>query len=297
MILSSMADLLRLNKSGYKTFSMVPSNQERMVAVSCPICYNQRVKAHWDCENFLFSSCSKCGHIYQNPMPQPSDLLQRYDEEYKEYEVENGEKFFTLMLYGLRDAGLSRIEAQVGSWARVLDIGCATGVLVRYLADRGWNAQGLEVCEPAARYGIERRGVDIHIGTLEDAQLPGEHYDFVHFSHVIEHLPDINLFLSQVRRITKIGGYLSITTPNRDSFQAWLMKERWRSAIADHTHLFNRRELKALITRHGFEQLRSKTWGGIPVGMATAPVKQMADRIARITGFGDVTMVLCRRLA
>ncbi len=298
-----MAGLLGLNKYSYKTFSKRPADSETHEAVQCPVCAATRIENHWNCGEFSFSRCCGCGHLYQNPRPLSGDLIDRYDEEYRDYEVENSQNFFTLMRFGLRDAGVFSLTAQHladserKSAPRAIDIGCATGVLVQYLNDLGWEAEGLEVCAPAAEYGIKHRGVPIHIDTLEAAGLESGAYDLIHFSHVIEHLPDVNAFLAEVRRICRIGGHVVITTPNRRSLQAWLMGSQWRSAIADHTHLFSTKELHLLLERHGFTPLRSKTWGGIPVGMAPSPVKRAVDRLARITGIGDVVMVMGRRVS
>lgn len=296
MNLSLMGKLFGLNQSSYKTFSKEPGKHEKMIPVRCPLCNAGSVRPYWHCGSFLFSRCLGCGHIYQNPMPAMDDLIERYDEEYKNYEVENSENFFTLMRYGLRDAGFFSIERRLPEMKRALDLGCATGVLVKYLQDRSWEAEGLEVCRPAAEYGMKKRKVKIHIGTLEEMQLKTENYDLVHFSHVIEHLPDINTFLAEVRRITRIGGHVIITTPNRNSFQAAIMGSRWRSAIADHTHLFSVQELLLLLKRHGFYSQRWKTWGGIPIGMAPSWLKAFADRIARITALGDVVMIIAERV-
>ncbi|WP_169730431.1 class I SAM-dependent methyltransferase [Salinispira pacifica] len=301
MNLPSMAELLGLSKHSYKTFSTVPPADETHRKVNCPICGGSGVEPHWDCGSHIFSRCRGCSHIYQNPMPESHHLLNRYDEEYKEYEIENGQIFFDLMRYGLRDAGIFSLERKLLSSGEpspaALDVGCATGVLVKYLNDRGWRAEGLEVCAPAADYGIQHRGVHIHTRPLEQAQLTSEAYDLVHFSHVIEHLFDINTFLAEIRRITRPGGHVVITTPNTRSFQAGLMGPHWRSAIADHTHLFNLTELRTLLRRHGFQPLRWKTWGGIPAGMAPPWLKKKVDRIARITGYGDVVMVMGRRVS
>jgi 2-polyprenyl-3-methyl-5-hydroxy-6-metoxy-1,4-benzoquinol methylase len=294
-------EFLGLSKYSYKTFSKKPGADEIHERVSCPICHRSEVDPHWDCGDFAFSRCVGCGHVYQNPRPVGDDLIERYDEEYRDYEVENSQNFFTLMRYGLRDAGVFSITNHLltrrESKPRALDVGCATGVLVRYLNDLGWDAEGLEVCAPAARFGMDRRNVLIHINTLEGAGLSDGHYDLVHFSHVIEHLPDVNAFLAEVRRICRPGGHVVITTPNRKSFQAAIMGAKWRSAIADHTHLFSTDELLQLLKRHGFEPVKQKTWGGIPVGMAPGPLKRIVDRIARIIGYGDVVMVMGRRIS
>ncbi len=296
MIFSLLGKVFR-QQSSYKTFSKEPAEHEKLIPVHCPICFANTAQPYWDCGRYVFSRCIRCGHVYQNPMPASDYLLERYDAEYKEYEVENSENFFTLMRYGLRDAAFFSLERGLSGGKHALDIGCATGVLVKYLCGRGWNAEGLEVCRPAAEYGMKHRGVHIHVDTLEAAKLGSERYDLVHFSHVIEHLPDINAFLEEVRRITRIGGHIIMTTPNRNSLQAAVMGKQWRSAIADHTHVFSVKELITLVDRHGFSLLRWKSWGGIPVGMAHPLVKKHVDRLARLLGIGDVVMLMARRVS
>ena len=54
----------------------------------------------------------------------------------------------------------------------------------------------------------------------------------VHFSPVIEHVPDPKGMLKEVRRILRTDGMAIITTPNVLGFQARLFGKDWRSAIA-----------------------------------------------------------------
>ena len=117
----------------------------------------------------------------------------------------------------------------------------------------------------------------------------------MHFSHVIEHIADVNGFLSEVHRITRPGGRVVVVTPNRASIQAAIAGPQWRSAIADHTHLFSAAGLTRVLESAGFRVISRKTWGGIPVGMAPVILKKAVDRVARLSGLGDVVMCLAVR--
>ena len=279
-----------------KTFSMSPGMQEEMIPNTCPVCGETRTQPGWNCGTFKFARCIGCGHLYQNPQPRSSDLRARYGTEYFSYELENDSNFFDLMLKGLKDAGFFEIEQEVGDHRSFLDIGCATGMLLSYLKEREWRVQGVEICEPAARYGIEKRKVSIHIGSVEEAAFAAESYSFIHFSHVIEHVPDPRQFLSEVNRILRKGGYVVVVTPNVDGLQARMYRERWRSAIADHVNLFSRDGLRRLLVTSGFEPIRWKTWGGIARGLAPSIIKVPLDRLAKTFGFGDVMMCLARKV-
>ena len=135
-------------------------------------------------------------------------------------ELDNDKNFFNLMRLGLGDIHFDGMPEDCFDNRRFLDIGCATGMLVQYMAKKGWQAEGVELCRPSARFGIEKRGVKIFVGTLKEACLPGESFAVVHFSHLIEHVPDPRAFLMEVRRVLTKRGMAVVTTPNVAGFQA-----------------------------------------------------------------------------
>jgi len=234
--------------------------------------------------------------VYQNPQPVPDDLVARYDVDYFEYELTNDRNFYTLMKLGMQDVEFDSL-AFPGTARRFLDVGCATGMLLEDMQQRGWEVQGVEVCRASAEYGIRERGVPIEVATLEGASLPADHYSAAHFSHLIEHLADPRGFLEEVYRVLAPGGYALITTPNVNGFQARLFGKQWRSAIADHVCLFNKENLRRLLTETGFSICKLQTWGGLAVGTAPAWIKKPVDRMAKRFGFGDVMMYLAQKPA
>lgn len=278
-----------------KTFSKRPDPSERLEGSTCPVCGSPEARPLWNLGDFAFARCPGCGHVFQNPRPMPGDLARRYDEEYLGYEVRNAQPYLRLMLLGLADLGFEALEAGLPAGRSFLDVGCATGALVEHAARRGWEARGVEVCGPAAEYGRRVRGVTILEGTLQEAAFPADSFDFVHSSHVIEHVPEPGLFLSEIFRVLKPGGWCVTVTPNRTSLQAALFGPGWRSVIPDHMHLFSRSGLLRLIRDSGLAPLRTVTWGGMAQGLAPAPLKAVLDRSAKILGFGDVVAVLARK--
>ena len=235
--------------------------------------------------------------MYQNPQPGSGDLIDRYDDEYAQYEVDNAQNFLDLMLKGLADVRFFDRMKIEGVDPSLLDIGCATGALLEHAKERGYRVQGVEVCVPAAEIGERLRGVPIATGTLDEADLGDARFGAAHFSHVIEHVPDPRVFLRQVRERVMPGGYTVIVTPNTAGLQARLFGPQWRSAIADHVHLFSRRNLTRVVESEGFEVVSQKTWGGLGIGTAPRWVKRPVDALAKRWGFGDVMLLLCRRTA
>ena len=277
-----------------KTYSSVPG-QERQETVPCPCCGSMDSGAFLASDGFGFERCRACAIVFQNPRPVFDDVRRRYGADYFSYELGNESIFFGLMKLGLNDIHFRDRTAESGTPRTFLDIGCATGMLIELMKGEGWEARGVDVCRESAEYGKVHRGVDIFPGTLDEAHFAGGSFGVVHFSHLIEHVPDPRGFLGEVRRILAPGGFAVITTPNIDGFQARLFGKGWRSAIADHLVLFSRKTLIRLVQESGFDVRQSVTWGGLAAGTAPSIIKRPFDKLAKKWGFGDVVMVLAAK--
>jgi 2-polyprenyl-3-methyl-5-hydroxy-6-metoxy-1,4-benzoquinol methylase len=270
-----------------KTFS-IGNRNEKYLKTECSLCGKDNARLYLDCTDFKFMKCRECGLVYQNPQPVFEDLKNRYKDDYFVYELENDENFFNLMKLGLKDIKFFKYKSFVNN--RFLDIGCATGLLVKHMKDRGWDSKGLEICRESAEYGIKKRGVNIIISRLSDAGFNDNYFSVIHFSHVIEHVPLPLNFLKEVYRILAPGGMIIIATPNVDSLQAVLFKDKWRSAIADHLTLFSRKTLKKMLIKAGFKIRKTALWGGLAKGTVPCFIKKPVDRLAKIFRFGDVVL-------
>jgi 2-polyprenyl-3-methyl-5-hydroxy-6-metoxy-1,4-benzoquinol methylase len=277
-----------------KTYSSAPG-AERQETIPCPGCGASRARQMLACDGFAFVRCRTCSLVFQNPRPVFEDVRKRYGGKYFSYELENERIFFGLMRLGLRDIGFEALSRTLPAPRSFLDIGCATGMLIESMKGEGWDARGVDVCRESAEYGMAQRGVSIFVGTLEEAGFPADSFSIIHFSHLIEHVPDPRGFLSEVRRILKPQGYAIITTPNVDGFQARLFGKGWRSAIADHLTLFSKRTLGKMILESGFEIRQTVTWGGLAAGTAPGIVKKPMDWLSKKCGFGDVVLFLAAK--
>ena len=279
-----------------KTYSSIPG-RERFRSVSCNLCGGRSHRRTLVCRDYTFVKCNLCGLVYQNPQPVFSDLKHRYRQNYFEYELQNEANFFHLMKLGLEDIRFSELAADLDGRKKFLDVGCATGMLLDHLRALGWAVQGVELCPESAEYGVKTRGLDIFVGTLEKAFFPDASFPVVHFSHLIEHVPDPKRFFAEVHRILSPGGHVVVVTPNIDGLQARIFRRRWRSAIADHLTLFSRKTLHRMLSEAGFQVLKSVTWGGLAKGSVPGLIKRPVDHLAKKLGFGDVVLMLARKVS
>ena len=282
-----------------KTFATTSKPEPRR-PVPCALCGGESFRPLWDLGDFSYVACRRCGLVQQNPQPEPDFVLGRYDDSYRDYEVERQNDYAALERMALRDLGFDVLDGKLreraslgGGSPRFLDVGCATGALMSGLKGEGWECVGVEPCEPAARYGRERYGLDIRATVLEKADLEPGSFDIVHASHVIEHLNDPRTLLHEARRLLIPSGRLILTTPNLDGFQARVLGGAWRSAIFDHLYLFSARSLRAMLEETGFRVERMVTWGGWARGLRPAFIKPALDSLVKPLGLGDVMAFLC----
>jgi SAM-dependent methyltransferase len=138
----------------------------------------------------------------------------------------------------------------LGRSKSALDLGCGDGRLTAEL-----DAAELTAAEVSqvALARVRRRLPGARVVELDpDAPLPfgdGE-FDLVLCAETIEHVRDVQLLLSEVRRVLKPGGTLALTTPASRALM------RPPHPLSPHLRFLTRRSLRELFSELGFE-LRS----------------------------------------
>ena len=101
----------------------------------------------------------------------------------------------------------------------VLDAGCGEGVLSWYLAERGAKVTAMDISRPNlenAKKFLERKGVADQVtlvqGDAEHMPFPDANFDWVVSSHVLEHLPDFDQGLREIRRVAKRRAIVALPT-------------------------------------------------------------------------------------
>jgi methionine biosynthesis protein MetW len=181
--------------------------------------------------------------------------------------------------------------------ARVLDVGCASGYLARYLAaEKECRVAGIELDAAAAadaRASCER----VHVGSLEDPaflESVDETADVVFFGDVLEHLSDARPVLRRARRWLAPGGAAVCSIPNvvywKIRFEFLRGRFEYRDVgILDRTHLrfFTRGSFAALLGDAGFRvlEVRPVCSDRNPLGLGAArpeaPPSRAGSALAR----------------
>jgi len=106
-----------------------------------------------------------------------------------------------------------------GDNVKVLDIGCGSGTLCFYIANKGNSVFGVDISSKAISTCQESAHIlGMKNATFKVIDFPSENingkFDFIISSEVIEHLEDDNLALKKIYGLLRNNGVLIITTPS-----------------------------------------------------------------------------------
>lgn len=156
---------------------------------------------------------------------------------------------------------------------RALDLGAGDGRLAREL--RAGELVLADVSEVALERA-RRRLPDAGAVLLEpDAPLPFEDsgFDLVACAETLEHVRDVQLLLSEVRRVLRPGGTLALTTPAHGRLTGLLILargfERSFDPLSPHLRFFTARSLGQLLHELGFDVRSLERRSGRLVALAT----------------------------
>jgi SAM-dependent methyltransferase len=154
---------------------------------------------------------------------------------------------------------------------RVLDVGCGRGFFMKYvteLAPCRLTGVDLELEHlKIALNAVRAKGAGVARSFVDPLPFRNETFDKIIFTEVLEHLPDDRGGLQEVKRVLKSGGLLFLTVPNHNypfwwdplnkTLEAIFHKHIQSGAFAgiweNHERLYYADEIKALVTRAGFE--------------------------------------------
>jgi 2-polyprenyl-3-methyl-5-hydroxy-6-metoxy-1,4-benzoquinol methylase len=168
-------------------------------------------------------------------------MASRYDDELWELVPDD---------HGPPPAHLAEFVRGLGRVERALDVGCGDGRLTAAL-----DAATLTAAD-VSTVALERAGARLAEAILveldPDAAFPLDDsaFDLVLCAETIEHVRDVQLFLSEIRRVLRPGGELALTTPATPPLA---LPE---DPLSPHLRRFTRRSLRRVLGELGFE-LRS----------------------------------------
>jgi SAM-dependent methyltransferase len=231
---------------------MVRISEMAQPSERCPACNSDRRSWHGEKNSHEVFRCRKCGTLYS----------ERFEISYDCYYDDTNLKVPEFIR-----ARLDEVFEELGTYRqtnRLLDIGCGAGSLLEAARRAGWDAEGLEISEPAAEF-VRTQGFKVFRGDLLNAPYPDDHFDIVTASELIEHVADPLTMLKKTARILRSGGLLWATTPNANSLSSRMLGVKWSTVCPpEHLQLFSPSGIRELTEKAGFRHVKLTSRGCNP---------------------------------
>ncbi len=239
--------------------SLLPNSQSSKISVrpACLACGESRIADRFTVremmfgtrEEFAYQECARCGSLQIVVIP--DDLPRHYPQHY--FAFRRNSNPFSRMVRRVVDASRVRHElgspnltgalaakfskpldyiswvqtAQLDQSARILDVGCGEGKLLK----RMWMG-GFTDCTGIDPFLSENRQLEnglslrkCEVGDL--AATSPQPFDLIMFHHSLEHLPDPNNAISAAARLMSERGTLLIRLPVADCVARQYFKTDW----------------------------------------------------------------------
>jgi 2-polyprenyl-3-methyl-5-hydroxy-6-metoxy-1,4-benzoquinol methylase len=203
-------------------------------------------------------TCEDCGFCYADHLP-GQDVFDRYYRDMSKYEQPIGEvkpSEYDVARFRLT---VEKINGFLPDrQARIMEIGCATGLLLSQLKQAGYaRVAGLDPSPACSRVANEHFKVPVQCGVLADDLIPAGSVDLLILIGVMEHIRDLEVAMKQMVSMLAPGGRMFITVPDASEYAAG-DDAPYQEFSLEHINYFGPKSLANLMARYGFRRLFSE---------------------------------------
>jgi SAM-dependent methyltransferase len=167
--------------------------------------------------------------------------------------------------------------------ARIIDVGCANGGLLKWLSRLGYRAlHGVDPARACAAAAGRFPNVRGHVGSLFDLPAGVRGADCLVLSHVLEHVRDLGGATRAVFDAVRAGGRVYVEVP--DATRYWeCLSAPLQDFNTEHINHFSVASLNTLLVKHGFTvvaaaQKTIEASAGVPYPAAWVVAERLAVR-------------------
>jgi 2-polyprenyl-3-methyl-5-hydroxy-6-metoxy-1,4-benzoquinol methylase len=235
-----------------------------IVHSNCPVCKSTALKPLTSSKDYTVSGeiffievCQNCQTAFTQNMPDGKEIIRYYQSENYISHSNTRKGIINTIYHYVREYMLGKKQQLVNTISKkttgtALDIGCGTGYFLHTLQQAGWQVQGIEADEKARQFASTQ--FNLQVSSPEKLQtLATQSFDVITLWHVLEHIHDLDSYMTEIARILKIDGVLVIAVPNYQSADAKHYKEMWAAwDVPRHLWHFSQKSIQTLADRFGF---------------------------------------------
>ncbi|MET3028780.1 class I SAM-dependent methyltransferase [Flavobacterium sp. UW10123] len=188
--------------------------------------------------------------LITSPQPELQNLGKYYESEDYISHTDNKRSLFEKAYHFVKNIALKNklnlINSQQPQKGKLLDIGAGTGDFLLTAKNDGWETIGVEPSDRAKNIAKEK-GISFveEISAIESNSL-----DVITMWHVLEHVPNLEHQIQELKRLLKPTGTLIVAVPNYKSFDAGHYETFWAAYdVPIHFWHFSKKSIQLLFER------------------------------------------------
>ena len=190
--------------------------------------------------------------------PQPSDLKKYYESEAYISHTDANKSFVDRIYQQVKKRSLRRkirlLDTYAQSKKTLLDIGAGTGDFLLAAKRRNYEVAGVEPNQKAAQLAAGK-GLTL---VPELRLLPEQEYELITLWHVLEHLPNLEEQIVQMKKVLAQNGTLIVAVPNFKSYDARYYKNFWAAYdVPRHLWHFSKTAIQRIFEGHGMQLMHT----------------------------------------
>ncbi|MBF00368.1 class I SAM-dependent methyltransferase [Flavobacterium coralii] len=192
-----------------------------------------------------------------HPQPSAENLGRYYESEDYISHTDGKRTLFEKLYHVIKQKALKdKVNFVTGfkpGKGNLLDIGSGTGDFLVAAKNAGWSITGVEPSEKAKSIA-KQKGV---VFTEDLAALADNSFDAITMWHVLEHVPDVEKQIAELKRIVKPDGVIVIAVPNFKSYDAQHYGAHWAAYdVPRHLWHFSKTAVQKLFSAQGMEVVK-----------------------------------------
>jgi 2-polyprenyl-3-methyl-5-hydroxy-6-metoxy-1,4-benzoquinol methylase len=208
------------------------------------------------------------------PQPNLDNLGKYYESEDYISHTDNQRSLFEKLYHFIKNIALKNklnlINSHQPNKGRILDIGAGTGDFLSVAKKDGWQTIGVEPSTKAKSIAINKGVSFVELTT----ELENNSFDVISMWHVLEHVPDLDKQIKELKRLLKPTGTLIIAVPNFKSFDAKYYGKFWAAFdVPIHFWHFSKTAIKLL-----FEKEKMKLEKVLPMKFDSFYVSLLSEK-------------------
>ena len=188
--------------------------------------------------------------LITSPQPSPENLGSYYESNDYISHTDSKRSLFEKAYHFVKGIALKNKLNLINNCSSIkgnlLDIGAGTGDFLLTAKQNGWNTIGVEPSEKAKGIAIGK-GIQFSDSTEE---LESNSFDVITMWHVLEHVPNLEIQIKELKRLVKPNGTIIIAVPNFKSYDANYYGKFWAAFdVPIHFWHFSKTAIKLLFEK------------------------------------------------